>query len=88
MKRTRRNHGTAFKAKVAVVALKSDKTLTKLAEHFGGHPTQITDWKPPWLAQAVDVWGGTTWAVGLGDEISRATGASSIEGDVGSLLYN
>ena len=27
---------------------------------MGVHPTQITDWKPPWLAQAVDVCGGTT----------------------------
>jgi len=46
MKRTRRSHGADFKAKVAVAALKGDKTLTELAEHGGVYPTQITDWKP------------------------------------------
>jgi transposase-like protein len=50
MKKTRRNHGAEFKAKVAVAALKGDKTLTELAEHVGVHPTQIADWKQHVLA--------------------------------------
>ena len=58
MKRTRRNHGAAFKAQVALVAMKGDKTLAELAEHFGIHPTQITEWKQQLLARAVDVFGG------------------------------
>lgn len=45
MKRKRRNHSSAFKAKVAVAALKGDKTLAELAEQFDVHPNQITDWK-------------------------------------------
>jgi transposase-like protein len=43
MKRTRRNHGAAFKAKVALAAVKGDKTLAELAKQFSVHPTQITE---------------------------------------------
>ena len=45
MKRTRRNHAPGFKAKVALAAIKGDKTLAELAEQFDVHPNQITDWK-------------------------------------------
>ncbi|CBK41514.1 protein of unknown function, putative Transposase (fragment) [Nitrospira defluvii] len=45
MKRTRRNHVAAFKAQVALAAVKGDKTLAELAEQFSVHPTQITEWK-------------------------------------------
>jgi transposase-like protein len=44
MKRTRRNHGTTFKAQVAVAAVKGDKTQAELAAQFRVHPTQITEW--------------------------------------------
>ena len=60
MKSTRRNHGAAFNAKVAMAALKSDKALSELAEHVGVHPTQITDGNPHVLARASDMFGGTT----------------------------
>ena len=59
MKSTRRHHGAAFTAQVALAACKGDKTLAELATHFGVHPTQITEWKPHVLARAVDVCGGT-----------------------------
>lgn len=59
MKRTRRNHGATFKAQVALAAVKGDKTLAELAEHFQVHPTQITEWKQQLLAGAADVFGGT-----------------------------
>jgi len=59
MKRTRRNHGAAFKAQVALAACKGDKTLAELAEQFRVHPTQITEWKQQLLARAADVFGGT-----------------------------
>jgi hypothetical protein len=44
-----------IQAKVAVATLKGDKTLAELAEHFGKHPTQITEWKQHLLAGAADV---------------------------------
>ena len=59
MKRTRRNHGAAFKANVALAAVKGDKTLAELAAQFGVHPTQITEWKRHVLERASDVFGGT-----------------------------
>ena len=59
MKRTRRNHGATFKAQVALAAVKGEKTLAELAEHFHVHPTQITEWKQQLLAKAADVFGGT-----------------------------
>ena len=59
MKRTRRNHGAAFKAQVALAACKGDKTLAEWAEQFRVHPTQITEWKQQLLARAADVFGGS-----------------------------
>ena len=44
-KRNRRTHSPTFKAKVALAALKGDKTLAELAQQFDVHPNQITDWK-------------------------------------------
>ncbi len=59
MRRTRRNHGAAFKAQVAFAAVKGDKTLAELATQCSVPPTQITEWKQHVLARAVDVFGGT-----------------------------
>jgi transposase len=52
MRRKRRNHSTAFKAKVAVAALKGDRTLAELAEDFDIHPNQIMDWRKQLLENA------------------------------------
>jgi transposase len=55
MKRPRRNHAPGFKAKVALAALKGDKTLPELAQQFDVHPNQITQWKAQLLARAADL---------------------------------
>ena len=52
MKRPRRNHSAAFKAKVALAAIRGDKTLAELAAHFQVHPNQITQWKSQLLERA------------------------------------
>ena len=57
MKRTRRNHAPGFKAKVALAAIRGDKTLSELAEHFDVHPNQISEWKQQLLESAPDVFG-------------------------------
>jgi transposase len=44
-KRTRRNHSADFKAKVALGAVKGDKTIAQLSDQHGVHVSQITNWK-------------------------------------------
>ena len=56
-KRPRRNHAPAFKAKVALEALKGDQTIVELAERYQVHPNQITEWKKQLLDHAADVFG-------------------------------
>ena len=55
MRRPRRNHTAAFKAKVALAALKGDRTLAELAEKFDVHANQITQWKTQLLDGAIGV---------------------------------
>lgn len=57
-RRKRRNHTASFKAKVALAALRGDKTVTELAQQFDLHPNQIQDWKRRLLDQADDVFEG------------------------------
>ena len=56
-RRKRRNHSPAFKAKVALAALKGERTLAELAEQFDVHPNQIQDWKKRLADSAADVFG-------------------------------
>jgi transposase len=52
MKRTKRKFTAAFKAQVAIAALKERETLAELAARFELQPTQITTWKREFLANS------------------------------------
>ena len=56
-KRSRRTHSPAFEAKVALAAIKGEKTLAVLAQQFDVHPNQITMWKSQLLEGAAGVFG-------------------------------
>jgi len=69
MRRTRRNHAAGFKAKVALAAIRGDKTLAELAEHFDVHPNQISEWKQQLQESAANVFGGTTKVKVVGPDL-------------------
>ena len=59
-RRPRRNHSADFKAKVALVAVRGERTLAELASQFDVHPNQITQWKTQLLERVAQVFGGAS----------------------------
>lgn len=58
MKRQRKKHSGAFKAKVALEAVKGERTLNELAGQFEVHPTQVVQWKQRLVSGASDLFNG------------------------------
>ena len=80
-KRTRRNHTPAFKAKVALAAIKGEKTLAELAQLFDVHPNQITNWKAQLLDGAAGVFGSGA----AGPEAAPAVDLKTLHAKIGEL---
>ncbi|WP_159007817.1 IS3 family transposase [Bradyrhizobium sp. S69] len=79
-RRPRRNHSPAFKAKVALAAIKGDRTIAQLAEHFDVHPNQITAWKSQLEGSASDVFGSEG-----GTPATPAVDVKSLHAKIGEL---
>ena len=58
-RRPRRNHSPAFKAKVALEAIKGEQPIIEIAERFDVHPNVITKWKRQLLEGAPAVFGAS-----------------------------
>jgi transposase len=80
-RRTRRNHSPAFKAKVALAALKGEKTLAELAQLHDVHPTQITAWK----AQLVEGAAGLFGAGSVGKSSEPEVDLKTLHAKIGEL---
>jgi len=80
-RRPRRNHTAAFKAKVALAALKGEKTLSELAQQFDVHANQITQWKGQLLEGAAGVFGGDAKA----ETAEAAVDVKTLHAKIGQL---
>lgn len=77
-KRPRRNHAPAFKAKVALAAVRNEGTLAALAKRFDVHPGQITAWTDQLLAGAPGVFGS-------GVAVEPAVDVKTLHAKIGEL---
>ena len=80
-RRARRTHAPAFKAKVAIDALKGEKSLTELAQIYDVHPNQVIAWKGHLLEGAPALFGGAS----AGVDAAQAVDVKLLHAKIGEL---
>ena len=80
-RRARRTHSPVFRAKVALAAIKGEKTLAELAQQYDVHPNQITAWKAQLADGAARVFGAGT----AGAEAAQAVDVKVPHAKIGEL---
>ncbi len=85
MSKKRKQHAPAFKAKVALAALKNEETTAELSQRFGVHPTMISSWKKALVDGATDIFDrghkSHKEAEAQVDELHRHIGQLKVERD-------
>ena len=92
MSQKRKQHSPAFKAKVALAAIRGDETIAQLSARHGLHPTQINTWKRQLQEQAAGLFDKghkqATQEVAQVDELHRVIGQLTVERDFLSRKLN
>ena len=81
--RPRRNHSPAFKAKVALAAIRGEKKLAELVEQFDVHPNQIAQWRAQLLEGASGVFGEAA-----GAQAAPAVDVKTLHAKIGELTLD
>jgi transposase-like protein len=84
MKAKRRRHDAAFKARVALEALKGVKTIQQIAKEFDVHPVQVSDWKRAMQERAASVFEGGAGGAS-GEEKDFEKERSELHSKIGEL---
>jgi transposase-like protein len=79
-RRPRRNHSPGFKAKVAIAAIKGERTIAQIADQFDVHPNQVTTWKAQLEGGAADVFGA-----GIGAASAPTVDVKALHAKIGAL---
>ncbi|TCT27194.1 transposase [Martelella mediterranea] len=79
-RRPRRNHSPAFKAKVALAAIKGEKTMVELSQQFDVHANQIKQWKDQLLEGAMNVFDD-----GRKEDAAPAVDVKNLHAKIGEL---
>ena len=82
----RKRHDAAFKARVALEAIKDEKTMAQLSSEYGVHATQISKWKQELIRRSGELFGrpdkpGSADKQELADKLHRTIGELKVEND-------
>jgi len=72
MTRQRRQFSADWKAKIALEAIKGQRTIQEIASHYEVHPTQVTQWKKELLARAAEIFSGAKKSEAKAEEELKA----------------